>query len=158
MPITKTIPYPKPINLPKSIGSVKLFYLALQELDSFGVILQIQYASAFRAFEPKISGFLEVDPYTGAWTKVYIAFIGFLMLKPFTKLLYFGIMQILHQILDSFLVESPVAYVPSFLPVLFPVISNQVIVIQPVKNVPNLMNICFDLFRNFEVRNVLLIP
>src|SRR3990167_7281264 len=81
MPITEAI-----AHLAESIGSIKLFYLALQELNSFGVVLQIQYASAFRAFEPKISGFLEVDPYTGAWTKVYIAFIGFLMLKPLTKL------------------------------------------------------------------------
>src|SRR3989338_2800730 len=66
-------------------------------------------------------------------------------------------MDIFHQVPYPFLVEGPVRDIPPFLPVLFPVICHQVMVVKPVQNIPDLMNISLYFFSNLEVRNILLV-
>ena len=77
-----------------------------------------------------------------------------LFLEPFLELGYLLLPQVPDKVLNPFLVESPIADIPSLLPVLFPFVGYKMLAVQPVEDIPYLVYLRLCLLGNLELRNI----
>ena len=129
---------------------LQLFNLCPQEINGFCIILVVEYVAAFRTPVFQVNSLVKANSDAGIRAKVKIADICLLFPEPLGVSRQLVPVGFVKQFLDPFLVESPVAYVPSLLPVLFPVVAYQVEIVEPVKNIANLMNVPVNLFSYLE--------
>src|SRR3989344_2845791 len=114
----------------------------------------VQDCAALRALVAVIGSLVEIHPYASVLAQKEITFMLLLFLEPFLELGYLLLPQVPDEILDPFLVESPIADIPSLLPVLFSLVGDQVLAMQPVEDVPNLVYLRLCLLGNLELRNI----
>ncbi len=131
--------------------------LLAQELDGLGVVLVVEQLRALRAPILEIGRLLEIDADAPGRADVEVPLIIDFLLEALLVLVKLLLVHVLLHVSNALPVECPIGDIPSLLPILFPVVGHQVLVVEPIEDIAHFVDVLVDFFSDLEIRNVLFV-